>query len=221
MNLKNDSNFHKNQRESGLINNIPWQFAHSLQKILDIYPEKFCLITGAPRSGTSAICEWLNNHPEISGFFESRILVSSHFFMEELGRFTSLSKDKNMLERMIRKFITNYYSSSRVLLNKKIVLDKEPLEPIAFPNKDYEKFLENVKLIFPEIKLIFSIRNPVSTIWSMTQRAWGESIKNFHQREFSLDSYIDNWCSCADLAIKISFGPKCVYCPIRTVNSKP
>ena len=45
---------------------------------------------------------------------------------------------------------------------------KEPLEPIAFPDRHYEQFLDNTRLLFPNIKLLFMVRDPLATIWSMS-----------------------------------------------------
>ena len=149
-----------------------------LQRHLGLAPHKICLISGAPRSGTSALCEWLGKQKQVSAFPESRILVSAHKFIEESHRFQNLNKDSARITNLTRQLVFSYYYGSRILIGKRLLVDKEPLEPIAFPSKEYEEFIKNVKKILPDCKLLIAIRDPIATIWSMSRRAWGESLKN-------------------------------------------
>lgn len=174
-------------------------FALRLQKGLRLFPQGICLITGAPRSGTSALCEWLGAHSAVSAFPESRILVSVHKFLEEALRFKNLQEDGDEIVNLARKLVLDYYASSRVLMGRKFIIDKEPLEPIAFPSKQYRQFIANFRRIFPDAKILFVIREPIATVWSMSQRSWGESLAVPDLRRFRLEDYIENWCSCAEL----------------------
>ena len=175
--------------------------ALKFQNSLQIPLREMCLITGAPRSGTSALCEWLGTQPAVSAFPESRILISAHRFLEETFRFKNLADDTEIAD-LIHRLVTAYYSKSRVLMDGKLVVDKEPLEPIAFPSKDYAQFIFNDKKIFPKGKLLFAIRDPLATIWSMSQRVWGESLTTPDARKFTLGEYAENWCVCADLSLQ-------------------
>lgn len=176
--------------------------ALKFQNNLQIHPRDICLITGAPRSGTSALCEWLGAQPGVSAFPESRILISAHRFLEEAFRFKNLANDNADLADLVSQLVAAYYSKSRVLMDGKLVVDKEPLEPIAFPLKDYAQFVFNYKKMFPKGKLLFTIRDPLATIWSMSQRVWGESLSTPEARKFTLEEYAENWCACADLALQ-------------------
>jgi hypothetical protein len=178
-----------------------------LQSELKLYPRGFCLISGAPRSGTSVLGEWLHHQPGVSEFHESRILVSTHRFMEEMYRFKNLDKDSVEIIKLARRLVLNYYSSSRILIRERLLIDKEPLEPIAFPLKDYSQFLINVRRLFPESKLLLIIRDPIATIWSMTRRTWGESLTNMETKRFTLEEHIENWCSCVDLILRYRTDP--------------
>jgi hypothetical protein len=173
-----------------------------LQRNSRLFPREICLISGAPRSGTSALCEWLGQQPGVSAFQESRILVSIHKFMEEVSRFQNLDKDSAMIVNLARQFVFDYYSSSRILIGKRLLIDKEPLEPIAFPSKDYGPFIINMKRLFPESKLVFAVRDPIATIWSMAGRTWGSSLTNVESKRFTIEEYIENWCSCVDLILQ-------------------
>jgi hypothetical protein len=179
-------------------------FALKFQNNLRLFPKTICLITGAPRSGTSALCEWLGEQPSVSAFPESRILISAHRFLEEAFRFKNLAKDEMELADLARQLVLAYYSRSRVLMNGKLVLDKEPLEPIAFPSREYGQFIHNYKTIFPKGKLLFAIRDPLATVWSMSQRVWGESLTVPNSRKFTIEEYSENWCACADLLLKLA-----------------
>jgi hypothetical protein len=177
------------------------------QRIIRLIPRNFCLISGAPRSGTSALCEWLGDQPGVKAFYESRTLVSIHKFMDEVHRFRNLEKDCAIIAKLARRLVFDYYSGSRVLLGTRLLVDKEPLEPIAFPSRDYDKFLLNVRTLIPKSKLLFVIRDPIATIWSMSRRKWGMSLTERVSKEFSLEEYIDNWCSCTKLILKYKSDP--------------
>jgi hypothetical protein len=176
-------------------------------KLQRLFPREICLISGAPRSGTSALIEWLGHQPGVSAFHESRILISAHRFMEEAFKFNNLGTDKARIAVLAHNLVLDYYASSRLLTGKRLLIDKEPLEPIAFPSKDYEPFIINVKKMFPDSKLIFAIRDPIATIWSMSRRTWGESLSITETRKFALDEYIENWCTCADIILKYCSDP--------------
>ena len=178
-----------------------------LQTNFRLFPREICLISGPPRSGTSVLCEWLGHQPGVSAFFESRILVSIHRFMKEIYRFQSLDRDSETIVNLARRLVFDYYSSSRVLTGTRLLVDKEPLEPIAFPSKDYEKFLINVRTLIPKSKLLLAIRDPVATIWSMTRRTWGESRTNRETKRFTIEEHQENWSSCADLVLKYCSDP--------------
>jgi hypothetical protein len=177
------------------------------QRKFRIFPRQICLISGSPRSGTSALCKWLGCQPGVSAFFESRLLVSIHGFMEEIYRFHSLDRDSATLINLARNLVFDYYSNKNILMGKQLLIDKEPLEPIAFPSRDYQKFIINFRRLFPESKLLLAIRNPIATIWSMTRRTWGSSLTNVESKRFTIEEYIENWCSCANLILQHCSDP--------------
>jgi hypothetical protein len=176
--------------------------AINIQKKIGLFPRDLCLITGSPRSGTSALVRWLGMQRQISAFPESRILVSAHRFLEEAHRFQNLEKEIWRIEALMRKLVFEYYIDSRLSVGKRLIVDKEPLEPIAFPLRDYGKFITNVGKIIPRTKILFAIRDPLATIWSMSRRTWGESLTEPQQRRFALDEYIEDWNACAELVLE-------------------
>jgi len=175
--------------------------------------QNFCLITGCPRSGTTAVCQWLNSQRQVSVFFESRILVSTNQFVREVLRSRDLSQDDAALMELARTLIHDYYNYSRILWGKTLIIDKEPLHPTAFPTQDYEEFIQNIRHLLPGIKLLFMIRDPLATIWSMRQRKWGYSLTDFEPKEYSLEEHIGVWCANADLILKFHADPDVYVCP--------
>ena len=177
------------------------------QRNFKLFPREICLISGAPRSGTTALIKWLGHQPGVSAFQESRILVSIHRFMEEIYRFKNSDRGSATIVNLARHLVFDYYSSSRILIGKRLLADKEPLEPIAFPSKEYGQFIINVKRLFPESKLLLAVRDPIATIWSMIGRTWGESLTNMESKRFTIEEYTENWCSCAVLILQYCSDP--------------
>lgn len=191
------------------------------QKRYRVWPKAFCLVTGPPRSGTSAVLSWLSEHPEVAAFRESRMMIAIHRFMEEVRRFRSLTSRKRELFDTARCLTYAYYAGRKDLTGRNLVVDKEPLEPIAFPDKQYVRFLKNVKRLIPDAKLLFLVRSPVPTVWSMRQREWGVSLRKRPLRTFSLDEYIENWCTCVDIMLQYAHGHHTYICQFERLVEDP
>ncbi len=154
----------------------------------------FVLVTGCPRSGTSALAAWLKEQPTVAGFSETRILIAAHAFLREVQKFKALHTRQEQLLAEVSGTVYRSYGNPQKPW-KHVVVEKEPLEPLAFPDGDYESFLKSVKLLFPKVKIVFMIRNPISTIWSMRNRKWGVSLVEGSPVERTLPDCIDVWCS--------------------------
>jgi len=193
---------------------------HRLQVALHLRPRGFCLITGCPRSGTSAVNAWLGGHKQVARFTESRILVAAHRFVDEVTKFEHLFKNKSVLLSMIRRDIFAFYASKKLLWRKQLI-DKEPLEHIAIPDLRYREFLRNFQLIFPEAKLLFIIRDPIPTIWSMAQRKWGYSLTQKELQNFTLEDYVNNWNSCAEIITEFAAKENVHVCRFEHLIASP
>lgn len=192
-----------------------------LQKKLGIFPRQFCLISGAPRSGTSAMSDWLSSQREVAGFKESRLLIAIHGFVEQAGRFRTLEQDRQDLVSMARRLACEYYGSRSIMLGRSLIVEKEPLEPIAFPDKRYNTFLDHVRTVFPGARFLFMIRDPVATVFSMRQREWGQSLKTAEPRTFSLEEHVENWCSCVDCILRYADDPDTYICQYGRLINEP
>ncbi len=189
------------------VRSVARSFVINVQRNFGFFPHDVCLITGAPRSGTSALVKWLGEQKEISAFPESRILISAHGFLQEAYRFNNLEKESARIESLARQMVYDYYIGSRLTVGRRLIVDKEPLEPIAFPSKEYGNFLTNVRKLLPSSKLLFALRDPIATIWSMSRRAWGESLTQVTNQRFTLDEYIENWQAIVELVIQYQSEP--------------
>jgi len=193
---------------------------YNLQAALGVRPRSVNLLCGCPRSGTSAMRNWLQLQPGVAALFESRILISAHRFVEEVERFALLHANKNILLPLIRRLVFSYCARTKLIWHRHLVL-KEPLEPIAFPDERYGDFLKGVRAIFPGIKIIFMIRDPVGTIWSMTQRKWGYSLTSRDLKSYSLDESIRIWQVCADLACEYASDSNVYLCMFDKLIGEP
>jgi hypothetical protein len=192
----------------------------SYQKSRQVWPEQFCLITGSPRSGTTAVERWLGQQREVVAFHETRILIAIHRFIKETARYHRLEPEGEFT-RMAREIAYEYYSNRSILIGRQVILDKEPLEPIAFPDADYALFLQNLRLLFPEGKLLFMVRDPIATVWSMCQRKWGYSLVDYEPRTLTLDEHIENWCTCADIVLDYIDDPNAYVCAFGQLVDTP
>ncbi len=195
--------------------------AKMLQKPLRIRPKHFCLISGAPRSGTTAVGSWLCDCHGVAGFMESRILVAVHRFIQEIHRFEDLDCCQEKLIPLARRLVYGYYADHAVLFRKTLLLDKEPLEPIAFPDKHYTAFLENIRAVLPETKLLLMVRHPVASVSSMSQRKWGYSLTDTPPQELSLEEHVETWCSSVESILKYADDPNTYICQFGRLVSEP
>lgn len=172
--------------------------AIAAQQLGQVQPP-FCLVTGAPRSATTAVGNWLLTIEGVKGAGESRILLAAYAMLREARRFRSLSKDEAQILELTRALVYGYYGQSRVLVGTSLLIDKEPFEPIGFPDGDYAAFLRSIEQLMPGMRIVFMLRDPVATIWSMTQRKWGYSLAEGEPRDLSLEQHIATWVANAEL----------------------
>ena len=78
---------------------------YRLQSIAGVRSRQICLITGCPRSGTSAVLYWLEAQKHVAGFKESRIMISAHRFLNEVENFKELQNNRPTLIKMIRNLV--------------------------------------------------------------------------------------------------------------------
>jgi hypothetical protein len=175
-------------------------------------PDRFCLILGPPRSGTTALSIWLRGQPKAVGFNETRILVSLFPFIEGVSKFRRVGARRDLLLSQARHLLYSYYGSRCLFFGKNLLVDKEPLEPLAFPDENYLEFINAVKNLIPGAKFLFLLRDPISTVWSMTRRKWGYSIGDGEARSMSLEFHVNSWLGSAAIVPEIMDDPAVYVC---------
>ena len=191
-----------------------------IQSVLRIRPRTFCLITGAPRSGTTAVCRWLSSQDGVVGSPETRILVAAHHLVREIDRFDRLDRQQELLLADARRLVEKFYARKYRVWNR-VLVDKEPMEPIAFPDRDYEQFIHNVRRLFPELKLLVMVRAPLDAIWSMSQRPWGTSLVTDELRTFSLETHIATWNANMNVIASLRDEPNVYICSFNRFVTEP
>lgn len=202
------------------MNSAGLRVIYKLEKSFYGLPKDFCLITGAPRSGTTAMERWLNDQNKVTVFHESRILITLHRFIEESKRHSKLNPHGEFASYG-RNIAFKFYYKRNTIRDQQLIIDKEPLEPIGFPDRNYASFLQNYRTLFPNGKLIFMLRDPLSTIWSMKERKWGYSLRDYTPISFPLESHIENWCSCADLILDYADDHNTYICYFESLVDNP
>jgi len=194
--------------------------ARKVQHWIPWGPAGFSLITGCPRSGTSALCAWLKVQPGISGFYESRITIAAHRFLQSVDRFKHLAEHETTLIESARRMVLDHYSQIRFLPGR-VILEKEPLEPIAFPDHDYSSYLHTMRRLFPAMKLIFITRNVENTVWSMTQRTWGQSLAAPTEISLNISQATRIWLDSNRLIQKMQNEPNTLSIQYEDLVARP
>lgn len=179
-------------------------------------PAAICHIIGCPRSGTTALGEWLEQQPGIVQMFETRTLIAAHHMLKQISRFERLHRDEKRLLDELRELVLRYHAQSRFIW-RKVLIEKEPLEVIAFPDRDYRQYIENVRKLFPDVKLLFIVRDPLATIWSMRNRKWGYSLVAVEPRDYTLEECISIWSDNAEIIAEYSNQPNSYVCKFESL----
>ncbi len=179
---------------------------------LVVQPYRFALVTGCPRSGTTAMVQWLGQQKGVSAVSETRILVAVHEFLQAFDRLGHKSAKRRLIRTVLRT-VSHHYAT-RIPIWGQLVVDKEPLEPIAFPDLSYKDFVEHVRLLIPETKLLLVIRHPVPTVWSMRNRQW-------RSKWLSLEECIRIWKDNAGIISSYTGHPNVYVCRFEDLVSRP
>lgn len=192
-----------------------------VQATVGIQPRRRGLILACPRSGTTALSGWLSQFRDIKSLMQSRILLAATQFMVQCNRFETLKIQNEELEMAARRVVNQFYAN-RCWLAGKTLIDKENLEPIAFPDQNYEQYIKVVRQLFPDVRLLFMVRDPVATVWSMCNREWGYSLAGSPPlRKFSFDECIDIWTRSAAAISACMTLPQTYVCRFESLVNDP
>ena len=166
-------NYNFEENETKIFKIIKNNFDHfNLQKYLISNEKKpnLIFITGLPRSGTTLSHQILSNHSDVHGAGELNIL--NNFFLKNILK-------KDFFENLVSEpdnIRNELYSQFTKLNNKKIILDKAPLN---------FRWIGYIKILFPNAKIIHCKRNIKDTALSIFKNyfdggsiAWSYDEKN-------------------------------------------
>ena len=140
-----------------------------LQNKLHLRPRSLCLIVACARSGSTAIANWLSHQSGVVYAKQSRIIPVTCRYIQDIDEFKNLHSNRDLLLKLGRELVWKYYSNNFFLWNRNLI-DKENFDSTVFSNSKYEQFLNIVQELFPHIKILYLVRDPVATIWSMQKK---------------------------------------------------
>ena len=143
-----------------------------LQKAFRLKPNVFCLTVACARSGSTALVGWLSRQSDVVYVGQSRVLPIVSRYIQNVDSFENLHSNRDSLLILGRNLVWQYYSSMWFIWNR-ILIDKENFDPTVFPNGKIERFLDDVRELFPDIKILFLVREPIATISSMQKKNFG------------------------------------------------
>jgi hypothetical protein len=166
------------------------------------------------------VLEWLGAHRGVIAHEESRILHAGERFVAEVERFKGLSASRADALDGLRSAIASFAAKGADPAVR-LIVEKEPLEPIAIPDRQYGEWLRRVREILPEMKILFMVRDPVATVSSMRARNWGHSLTVGVPRSFSLEECIAVWRANALLAIALTEDASVMRCSYDHLVADP
>jgi hypothetical protein len=185
-----------------------------LQKSVSfLFPSSFALVTGIPRSGTSALVHWCGNQSRVTAFSETKILRVATQLLKELSQWERFSKEDR--SRLARRFVTQYYASAGVYLGCNLLVDKEP-----FPPEDGVS-ITSVETVFPSSKILVMVRNPEAVVNSMTNRKWGYSVDGMEPQSRSVQESVEIWNHGATCATKVATRQNALLVSFENLVSNP
>jgi len=192
-----------------------------LQEKFCLKPRSFCLIVACARSGSTAIAGWLSRQPSIVYANQSRILPVASNYIQYAENFKNLTENRELLLQMGRDLVWRYYTHSAFLWSR-VLIDKENFDATVFPDGRFEEFLDAIHELFPHMKILFLVRDPVATIWSMQKKEWwGYSLTQRPLFQLSLDECIKIWNDSAMLASKYRGNKKAYICEFENLVANP
>ena len=132
------------------------------------------IVSGVPRSGTTALANLLNWHPAVFCGIE---------------RFPLATVDQSFFTR--ESVIDESIPSAHFVRNKAVLEEKNRLNAIGDKGPRYFYRLAGSASEFADMKLIFIIRNITDVFYSWNKRAFNENDKSWHRGQTGVFAYLD------------------------------
>ena len=154
------------------------------------------MILGAPRSGTTFLCETLNRHPEIGVTNESRVFVQLKHVIEEQSARGDLVGEEfrdaftGFVRRTAGEWIERFYREG-LGIKARIWGDKLPSygDPTVLSGRkgavpdmpESGSCLRLIREVLPQTKFIHIHRHPALVARSLVRRGWIDSLDAGHE----------------------------------------
>jgi hypothetical protein len=184
-------------------------------------PKRLVFVTGSYRSGTTAVADFLGAHPAAIANSESRLLVAVHSFLDEVRRFQNLERSRRRIDEHLAGMVLSLYHAQGRHAPASVVVDKEPLGPIGLPAGDYESFVSDVLDLGCDTRVVYMVRDPVETVWSMTQRRYGFSLTSGDVRTYELDEHLEHYRRSLTCALALASRPNVLLCSFDALRHSP
>ena len=166
------------------------------------------------------MANWLAQQPHVVVRDESRRLLAAHAALDTADRFAALSAERETVHLALRRLVLEPRAGER-WPGARLLVEKEPLEPIALPGGRYQDFLRHALELFPTIRVVAMVRHPVATVSSMRARRWGYSLTSGELRDVTVDEAIDTWRENAALVHALRDDPRVLACRYEHLVADP
>ncbi len=184
-------------------------------------PQRLLFVTGAYRSGTTAVVRWLGDHPDVMANSESRALVALHELRNTERRFSKLHRHGEDVAALSGEMLLSLYHVTSGHSGAKVALDKEPLGPDNLAPDSYDRFVADVLETGRDTRVVFMVRDPVSTAWSMSQRTYGHSLTAEEPYHIDLATHLEHWNAAARTALAFGDHPRVLTCSFGELSDQP
>lgn len=166
---------------------------------MNIHEHRFIFVCGLHRSGTSILFKSIREHPQISGFMDTKSPENEGMHLQTVykpsgyyggaGKFgfnpaSHLTETSTLISEKNRAKLFSEWSKYWDL-SKPFLLEKSP------PNLIRTRFLQEM---FPQSYFIIFIRHPIAV--SLATRTWYKSFKIYWRR---LPKILEHWLICHEI----------------------
>lgn len=154
------------------------------------------MIVGAPRSGTTFLCQTLNQHPDIALTNESRVFVQLKHMVEDQSARTDLIGEEfrapyvDFIRRTAGEWVERFYRDA-LNIEARVWGDKHPpyADPTvlsgrqgAVPDRpESGSCLRLIREVLPRAKFIHIHRHPALVAHSLVRKGWIDSLQAGHE----------------------------------------
>jgi hypothetical protein len=165
------------------------------------------------------MASWIGQQSRVKGFSESKILFVAHQLRRSFRKWDRFPE--GTVIRRVRRFVQSSYAEVGVYLGSRMLLDKEPLDPLSLPPNQYQSFISTVEEIFPSVRFVVMVRNPIAMVSSVVNRNWGYSIQGKEPVSRDVKEGIASWQQAARLTARVCQRENVYVCKFEDLTGSP